>query len=186
MNPPTDPETLLRLATSGDSAAANDLVRRIYSELHNIARSLMNHERRDHTLQVTALVHEALLKLFAYDTNKWPDTQQELILLAARAMRQVLTDHARRRNSSKRSPLGHNLFLDDVVDAFERESSNLVALSDALDRLEAVDPVAARLVHLRFFVGMTLQDAARVLGMSERTAQRDWRAARAWLRREVQ
>jgi RNA polymerase sigma factor (TIGR02999 family) len=186
MSDPFDTEDLLGRAKAGDSEAANELVLRIYTQLHTIAQTLMRRERRDHTLQATAVLHEALVRLFKHDHQKWPDNPHSMILFAARAMKQVLTDHARARAAVKRKPPGSRVILDEIVDAFERKSPNLVALGDALDRLELYDPTAARLVQLRFYAGLSMEEAAKVLGTSVRTAERDWRAARAWLRREIQ
>lgn len=182
----TDPETLLERVKAGDADAADDLFRRIYSELHGIATGMMAGRPRDSTLQTTAIVNEALMKILSYDQNKWPNCEKDLILLGARAMKQVLIDHARKRLRKKRTLSGKRLLLDELVDAYERDSKDLILLGMALDDLEKQDPVAARLVHLRFFAGMSLEQAARILGIPKRTAERDWRAARAWLKREMQ
>lgn len=178
-------EALVKRAKSGDREAEKELIGKIYAALHGIAQRLMRRQRRDITLQVTELVNEALLKLFTRGVEHWPDTEGEMIILAARAMKQVLTDHARRKMRQKRCPAGERMMLDDLVAYFESRSYDLVALGDALDRLEARDPVAARLVYLRFFVGLGIPEAAKVLGVSDRTAERDWRSSRAWLRREI-
>jgi RNA polymerase sigma-70 factor, ECF subfamily len=174
----------------------------VYAELRRIARCFMRRERPEHTLQPTALVHEALLRMAGSTAAEVaqavgiggarPERQDPaFVALAARVMRQVLVDHARRRGARKRSggvgPVtgGGGESAADPSHGGEGESLDLLALDDALRRLAEVAPRAAKVVELRFFAGLEVEDAARAIGISPATVKRDWTLARAWLRREL-
>jgi RNA polymerase sigma-70 factor, ECF subfamily len=161
------------------------LAERLYSELHALARARLRRERADHTLNPTGLVHEAWLRLAARPALAPADTR-ELFAVAAATMRRVLVDHARQRRRLKRGGCAVAVTLDDAVDGLPaHEADELVALDEALDRLGAVDARARDVVVHRFFGGRSLEETAGLLGVSVKTVQRDWLAARAWLRKEL-
>ena len=169
---------------AGDASAGDDLFPRVYRELHGVAEKLMRRERDDHTLQTTALVNEAWLKLKPAVTTA--ETRAQFMGLAARAMRRILIDHARKRGRRKRTAEGERLsLLDDVLARWGRDPAELLALDEALDRLGARDETLRKLVELRFFAGFTLEEAGQVLGLTERQVRRRWMFARGWLRREL-
>jgi len=178
---------LLRRIESGDAEAAEELFSVLYAELRDVADRLMKDERTGHTLQPTALVHEAWLKLMGRKTkSEWKDSVH-LMRLAARAMRNVLVDHARARQAAKRGKRAKvdEGVLDQFIGAFEAQSLDVLALNEALEKLNGVDEPMARVVELRFFAGLTVPETARVLDVSVTTVERLWRLARAWLRTEV-
>ncbi|MEQ1894955.1 MAG: ECF-type sigma factor [Planctomycetota bacterium] len=175
---------LLHRVAEGDSNAANELLALVYEELHRLAGSFLAGERRDHTLQPTALVHEAWLRMNGGAPQAWQNRAQ-FVAVAARAMRRVLLDHARRRAAQKRSGSGERVPLDDTIEVFERGGVDLLALNEALGRLELLDPELVRLVELRYFAGASNEEAALALGVSTRTVERGWSTARAWLRAEL-
>lgn len=176
---------LLQRATAGDPDAGARLLDLLYGELKHIASGYMNRERGDHTLQATALVHEAWVRLTQNASGEYEDTGH-FLRLAARAMRNVLVDHARSRNAEKRGGGAGRKPLDELVDALESESLDLVEVNAALERLSEVDEPLARLVELRFFAGLSIEEAARALETSTATVERRWRIARMWLRRELE
>jgi RNA polymerase sigma-70 factor (ECF subfamily) len=153
----------------------------LYEDLKEMARVHMSRQKSSHTLTTTALVHEALLKLINQAGLKQAD-KSKLLAVAACAMRSVLVDHARRRHARKRDAGGRRIPLDDAVDLYEKRSVDLTALDDALTRLATVDPRLAQLVELRFFGGLTEEQVAEALEISQRTVRRQWRLAKAWLR----
>lgn len=176
---PGDLTRILHRWSSGEEAAREELVERIYPELRKMARSQMSGERAQHTLQPTALVHEAWMKLVRMDRITWQD-RVHFIAVSARLMRQILVDRGRRRQAKKRelpdSPTmlpGHENDPREIVD--------ILALDDALARLETLDAGQARLVELRYFGGLTIAEAAAAMDISVATANRYWRAARSWL-----
>jgi len=175
---------LLQRVAEGDADAAGELLALVYEELHRLAGSFLAGERRDHTLQPTALVHEAWLRLNGDTPHAWHNRAQ-FVAVAARAMRRVLLDHARRRAAQKRGGSGERVPLDDTLEAFERGGLHLLDLDEALGRLEALDPELVRLVELRFFAGASNEEVARTLGVSTRTVERGWSTARSWLRAEL-
>ena len=175
---------LLQRVSVGDAAAVETLLPLVYQELRAIAERYMVREQWAHTLQPTALVHEAYLRLVGADSGAWQG-RSHFIGIAARAMRQILVDHARAKRTEKRGGSAHRVDLDAVVDAFEDRSVDLLALHEALLRLAQIDERQSQLVELRFFGGITMAGAAKILGLAERTAEREWRVARAWLRREL-
>lgn len=172
---------LLRRAQDGDGQAADRLFTLVYDELHRMADLEMRRQRPDHTLQTTALVNEAYLRVFG---REWRD-RQHFLSVASKAMRSILVDYARKRNSAKRKVTGERVRLDDLTEDYEARAIDLVALDEALDRLAEVDPNLVRLVELRFFAGLTMEQIAGFLGISVRKANKEWSTARAWLRRAI-
>jgi RNA polymerase sigma factor (TIGR02999 family) len=144
----------------------------------------LQRERRGHTLQPTAIVHEAFLRLSRQQTVGWHN-RAEFFRVAAQAMRRVLVDHARGVGATKRGGGSKRFALDDAVATFEQRAGDLVALDECLDRLADVDPRKARVIELRFFAGLTVEETAEVLNVPVRTIERDWTMAKAWLRAEL-
>lgn len=180
---------LLNRASDGEVAAAADLLPLVYDELRALAEHFFKNERADHTLQPTALVHEAYMRLVDSDAIEWKSRAQ-FFVIAAKAMRNILVDHARARGRQKRGGGWQEL----TLNAVERDLGSgdpgakvidMLALDDALERLAEVDERKARLVELRFFAGLSSEDAAKLLDISRTTAAEDWRMARAWLHREL-
>jgi RNA polymerase sigma factor (TIGR02999 family) len=174
---------LLKRWGSGDAAALDALMPLVYRELHELARRQLRSERPDHTLGATALVNEAFLKLVGQDRVDWQERAQ-FIGLAAQAMRRILVDHARRRQADKRPDPRLQLELDAAEQLPAREL-DLVALDDALNDLARLDPRQARVVELKFFGGLDLEEVGEVIGISAATVSREWTMARAWLKREL-
>ncbi len=160
-----------------------ELVARVYDELRDLAGKMFRRERADHTLQPTALVHEVFMRLQGAGTD-YAD-RAHFVATAARAMRHVLVNHAIHRNTAKRGGRWSRVEMDDAVELFEQPSLDLAALDDALIELESFDPRQARLVELRFFGGLTVSECAQALGVSQRTTEREWALARAWLHTRV-
>ncbi len=156
----------------------------VYDQLHALAEQYLFRERPGHTLQPTALIHEVYLRLSEQDKAAWSDRSQ-FVLIAARAMRQVLVNHAIHRNAQKRGGGWREIAMEEAIELFEERSIDLVALDEALAKLQSLDAAQANMVELRFFAGLSMQDTAEALGMSVRTAEREWAMARAWLRREL-
>ncbi len=181
--PPHEITALLRAWTAGDARAPEDLFPLVYAELRRRAAALMRRERGGHTLQPTALVHEAYLKLVDQKLP-WKD-RAHFYGVAARAMREVLVDHARRRNAAKRGPGGARLSIEVAEPSVSPRTVDLLALDEALHALAALDERQARLVELRLFGGLSLQESAEIVGCSSPTASRDYRHAEAWLRRRM-
>jgi RNA polymerase sigma factor (TIGR02999 family) len=175
---------LLRRMAEGDAGAEADLLGHVYEDLRRVARGCMRGQPRGHTLQATALVHEAWLRLARARGFPWKD-REHFLSVAARAMRQVLVDHARGKGRRKRGGGRRRHPLDAIVVTYEERAIDLLALDEALGRLGGVDPQAARIVERRFFGGMSVEEVARSLGVSVRTAERDWEHARAWLHRAL-
>jgi RNA polymerase sigma factor (TIGR02999 family) len=167
-----------------DSDNASKLPALLYSELHRIATQCMAAQPRAHTLQPTALVHEAYLRLAASGDKRGADRAQ-FLGLAARAMRHVLIDHARKRKADKRNATRADVALDQIVVNYEERAFDLEALGLALERLEAFDEEMARAVEMHFFAGVSFEDIARFFGMSRKRFDRRWRVTRAWLLREI-
>jgi RNA polymerase sigma factor (TIGR02999 family) len=176
---------LLDAAAAGDRKAAADLLPLVYDELRKLAAARMAAELPDQTLQPTALVHEAYLRLVGpADGIRW-DSRGHFFAAAAEAMRRVLVDTARRKRTEKHGGNHRRVELPDVPDEPEVADENLLALDAALTRLAAEDPAAARVVELRYFAGLSIEDVAAALGLSRATAYRHWTYARAWLRDAV-
>jgi RNA polymerase sigma factor (TIGR02999 family) len=184
-DPRTELTALLVEARAGDEAAKERLTRAVYGELRRIAEVLMRRERPDHTLQPSALVNEALLRLFDSDALDRAQDRRYLLAAAAQAMRQVLVDHARRRDADKRGGRRERVPLDGVLQYFEERRLDVVALHEALDRLMALHQRQGLVVALRFFTGLSVPEVADVLGVSVATVEGDWRVARAWLRGQL-
>jgi RNA polymerase sigma-70 factor, ECF subfamily len=180
-----DVTKILADACEGDAAAAERLLPLVYEELRAIAARHLRQERAGHTLQPTALVHEAYMRLIDQNSVRW-NGRSHFLAVAAMAMRRVLVNHARDRRRLKRGgPEMKRVPLDDAVGVLEERAGDLEALDAALTRLAAMDPQQARIVELRFFGGLTAPETAEAMGISERTVHREWSLARAWLRGEV-
>ncbi len=154
-----------------------------YPELRALARRMMGRERGDHTLQPTALVHEAFLRLDRQRNLRGAD-RATFLAAAARAMRHILIDHARAKRARKRDG-GRRTALDDALAWYQRQPLDLIALDDALKRLETVDSQWAKIVEMRFFIGLSEETIAKTMGLSTRTVERGWRAARVWLHSQL-
>jgi RNA polymerase sigma-70 factor (ECF subfamily) len=152
----------------------------VYDELRIIARGRLHHERQGHSLQATALVHEAYIRMLAGDGPSWND-RGHFFSAAAEAMRRILIDHARKRGRDKRGGGRIQVTLGDVEGVAGLPFEDLLALDDAIQRLEGQDPRMAEIVRLRFFAGLSVEETAKALEVSERTVKRDWAVARAWL-----
>ena len=175
---------LLESVRKGDADAAFTLMPLLYNELHRLAMHYMRSERQGHTLQATALVNEAYLKLIDQREANW-ESRSHFIAVAAQVMRNVLIDHARGRQRVKRGGLQQKVPLEDVVLISEEQTDDLIALDTAMKRLEEIDARQSRIVELRYFGGLTVEQTAEVLGISPKTVKRDWAVARAWLHREL-
>ena len=170
--------------TESDQPGMDQLLPLVYDELHRLAQRYLIHERAGHTLQATALVHEAYLRLAETDDLRF-ENRSHLVGFAARAMRQVLVNHAKSRRALKRGGGKKPIALDDAVAMFEERAIDLVALDEALSQLAEIDSRQARVVELRFFGGLTAEEAGDVLDISVSTVERDWGAAKAWLHRAI-
>ncbi len=188
MNTPEKPEItqLLKAWERGDESAAERLMPVIYDELHRQAARAMRRENDEHTLQATALVHEAWLRLADQDRAGWKN-RAHFFGIAAQMMRRVLVDHARARLAEKRGGALQQVTLSDIHgDAAEANGDvDVIALHEALERLATLDPDQARLVELRYFGGLNIEETAAALDISPATVKREWAVARAWLRREL-
>jgi len=180
----SDVTLLLHAVQRGTDGAVEALVPLVYHELYDLAVHFMRGERDDHTLQPTALVHDAYLRLVQQQHVSWK-CRAHFYGIASQAMRRILVDHARRRLSAKRD-FGDRVTLDHAVAESPNESVDLIALDEALSRLASLDERAARVVELRYFGGMNLDGTAEALGVSVATVKRDWTFARAFLRRELE
>ena len=162
-----------------------DLDARLYAELRALAGSFLNRERADHTLQPTALVHEAWIRLSAQDGSRWSN-RAHFFAVAAQCMRRILIDHARRKGRHKRGgELQRVTMVTDLTPSLEPAEVDVLALDEALQRLAELDARQAQVVELRFFAGLTVEEVAQALDVSARTVAGDWRLARAWLSREL-
>jgi RNA polymerase sigma factor (TIGR02999 family) len=175
---------LLEKFDPGDRHAGEQLFADVYSELRALAARYLRRERKNHTLQPTALVHEAYLKLVG-QTRVDCQGRAHFLAMAARAMREILVDHARRHRAAKRGGNRHCIALDDNLVVESSRDLDLLALEDALTKLAKLDPRQARMVELRFFGGLDIAEVAKVTGTSKRSVEREWTMVRAWLRREL-
>jgi len=175
---------LLRAWANGEPAALEQLTPRVYRELRRIAGHFMRNERPGRTIQATALVHEAYLRLIDVTNVDWQH-RAHFFAVSARIMRHILLDAARSRAAAKRGGNQPRVNLDEIPDLSSRRGSELIALDDALKALAAVDSRKARVIELRFFGGLSVEETAVVLKVSPDTVMRDWRLARAWLLREL-
>lgn len=183
-SPPNEITTLLQAHAAGDAEALDRLLPRVYDELRRMARARLQRERPDHTLAATDLVHEAFLKMVPAGQVNWQN-RAHFFAIASRAMRNVLVDHAVRRAAAKRGGGAQTVTLQDEGGASETSLEDLIALGDALERLERLDARQARVVECRFFGGLSLEETAEALNVSPATVSRDWTFARAWLHREL-
>jgi RNA polymerase sigma factor (TIGR02999 family) len=175
---------LLRAWGAGDAAALDALVPLVEAELRRLARRHMAHERADHTLQTTALVHEAFIRLVDAQDVQWQD-RAHFLGIAARLMRRVLVDHAREHGARKRGGGAINVPIDDEMVVSRPRDLDLLALDHALEALALVDERKCRVIDMRFFAGMTVEETAEALHVSADTVKRDWRLAKLWLLREM-
>lgn len=173
---------LLRQWANGGESALQELIPLVYSELRRLAEGHLWREGPGHTLQPTALVHEAYLRLVGQSPSTW-ENRSHFYGVAARLMRQILVDHARRRQAGKRT--GHKVQLEEVVSLHSERSADLVALDDALGALEKMDARKSKAVELRYFGGLSMDEIGQTLDVSPKTVRRDLRAAEAWLHREM-
>lgn len=171
---------LLTALTNGEDGAASKLIPVVYDELRRLAGSYMRRERVDHTLQATALVNEAYLKLIEQRAVNW-QSRAHFFGVAAQLMRRILIDYARGHTREKRGGEQKKVSLDEVILFSEQQADELLAVDDSLNLLEKMDPRQARVVELRFFAGLSVEEAAEALGVSPKTVKRDWSVAKAWL-----
>lgn len=182
--PPPDVTEILERVRQGDKDAPARLMPLVYDELRRLADHYLRQERSDHTLQATALVHEAYLKLTDQTRVSWQN-RAHFFGVAAQLMRRILVDHARQHLAAKRGGYQKKLSLDDAVGYMQRRDIDLIALDDALNALAKLDERQSRIVELRFFGGLTIEETAEALGVSPATVKVDWSMAKAWLRREI-
>lgn len=200
----TSPEKfteLLQAVAAGKSDASESLFSAVYDELHRVASGYMGRERANHTLQPTALIHEAFIRLTKPQSSQTPPSsdvsnpekatppfadRDHFIATASIVMRRILVNHAKTKQTQKRGGDRQRVMLDDVTDGFAEAAIDLLALDKAMDELATHDETQHRLVELRFFGGMTTQQAARILGISERAAYYEWAHAKAWLKNEIE
>jgi RNA polymerase sigma factor (TIGR02999 family) len=176
---------LLQDWSTGDSGAEKEVLPLVYEELRRIAESHLRQERCGHTLQATAIVHEAFLRLHGQPGFEWP-SREHFFAFVAHLIRRILVDYARGRNRMKRGGEAERVPLVEVADQTSLRAPELVALDDALNALETIDPRKAAVVELRFFGGLTLDETAAHLGVSPETVGREWRRAKAWLYAQLQ
>ena len=182
--PPKDPSQLIAELSSGNTSAADALLPLVYDELRALAAVQLRRERTDHTLQPTALAHEAYLKLMQQSDVKWQN-RAHFMAVAAEAIRRILIDYARMRKTTKRGGDWQRVSLWENAASTEGHDVDLLALSDALEKLEQLHPRQCQVVKLRFFGGLTAEESAYVLGVSRSTIVEDWTVARAWLLSEL-
>ncbi len=181
---PADTTVLLTQASAGDSGAAETLMTVVYDEFRRIAAGQLRRESSGHTLQPTALVHEAYLKLIDQNRVNWQG-RTHFLAVGAETMRRILVDHARRRDRTKRGGGRIRVQMDENLNVSTQRDEDVLAMDEALVKLAELDPRQARIVELRFFAGMTTEEVAECLGISRATVDRQWRSARAWLRMQL-
>jgi RNA polymerase sigma-70 factor (ECF subfamily) len=179
----SDVSTLLRAWSQGDQSVLDRLTPIVYGELHRLARRYIKGERPGHSLQATALVNEAYMRLVGYKRMQWQN-RAHFFAVSAMVMRRILVEHARRHNLKRGGGVPH-ISLDEAAVIGHDEDLDLVALDDAMIALARIDPRKVRVVEMRFFGGLSVEETAEVLGVSPVTVKRDWRAAKAWLYREL-
>ncbi len=181
-----DPDValLLEQIASGEDEAAEKLMPMVYDRLRFLAKKLLGHESPAHTLQPTALVNEAYLRMVGQRQVEWQG-KTHFFAIGAKMMRRILVDHARRKLSKKRGGGGHRIELTDDLCVSSRNNEDILAVESALEKLSELDPRQAQIVELRFYGGLTVEEVAEVLGVSKRTVESDWTMLRAWLRREL-
>ncbi len=180
---PKDITQLLLDWSNGDERSRDLLIPLVYDELHRLAHYYLRRERPAHTLQTTALVHEAFLRLVGETNIRW-QSRAHFFGIAANLMRRILVDYARSHHAAKRGSR-YKVSLHEDLGLLEEQAVDLVALDDGLTSLATIDPQQSRVVELRFFGGLTVEETAEVLGISARTVKRDWSVAKAWLHREI-
>ena len=176
--------SLLEKFEPGDRPAFEQLFADVYAELRALAARYLQPERKNHTLQPTALVHEAYFKLVDQTRVDWRG-RTHFLAIAAQAMRRILVDHARRRGAAKRGGNWHRIALDDNLVIESNRDEDVLALEDALTKLKKLDPRQAQMIELRFFGGLSIAEVAKVMGISRRSVEREWTMVRAWLRQEL-
>jgi RNA polymerase sigma-70 factor (ECF subfamily) len=175
---------MLSAIIAGEDADSHQLLKLVYDDLRRLARNYMQQESKGHTLQPTALVNEAYLKLIDQTRVDWRG-RSHFFAVGAQAMRRVLVNHAKSKKRLKRGGGGRRVSLDEPLAVSADRDEDVLALDEALEKLATLDPRQAKLVELRFFGGLGAEETAEVLGVSKRTVERDWTACRAWLRREL-
>ena len=181
---PHEVTQLLAAWNSGDQVARDELMTVVYQELHRLAHHYMQRESPGHTLQTSALVNEAFLRLVDQRDVQWRN-RAHFFGIAAQMMRRILVDHARSRQYAKRGGGAHEMSLDEALIVSDERSAEVMALDETLERLAAFDPRKSQIVEFRFFGGLSIEETAEVLAVSPGTVMRDWTLAKAWLRREM-
>lgn len=181
---PQEITQLLLTWSKGDKSALDQLIPLVYPELRRMARAYMNRENSGHTLQTSALINEAYLRLVNQQQIEWQD-RAHFFAVSAQIMRHILVDHARRYRRNKRGRGAEHLALDEAAVVCDERAAELMALDDALTRLAVIDPRKSQIVELKFFGGLTVDETAEVMKLAPITIMREWRAAKAWLGREV-
>jgi RNA polymerase sigma factor (TIGR02999 family) len=176
---------LLKAMNRGDKTAADQLLPLVYTELHRLARGYMNRERRDHTLQPTALINQAYLRIAKQENIEWQN-HSHFIGFAANVMRRVLVDHAREHNAAMRGGGQVKVELEEGHAVSKETATEVLLLEDALVRLEKLNPRQAQVVEMRYYGGLSVEEVAGVLGIATRSVKRDWALARSWLYQEIQ
>lgn len=179
-----DVTILLNSISEGDQDAPDRLLPLVYEDLRRLARAYFANEKTEHTLQPTALVHEAYIRLVNWENVSWQN-RAHFFAVAAEVMRKILIDHSRRKNAQKRDG-GQKILLDDVISFAKEEELDLLKLDEALQALEKLDQRQAKIVELRFFGGLSIEETAYILKISETTVKREWTFAKAWFQRELQ
>jgi RNA polymerase sigma factor (TIGR02999 family) len=180
----SDVTLLLKRLSNGDQDALADLIPLVYDELHRLAAFHLQRERAEHTLQTTALVHEAYVRLVDQKEAQWKN-RGHFFAVAAQAMRRVLVDYARRHQAVKRGSSLPKVSLDEAIVISNEDVHKVLLLDELVSRLASLDPAEGRIVELRFFGGFTVEETAEVMGISPATVKREWSVARAWLLREI-
>lgn len=175
---------LLNQVSNGDELALDSILPLVYNELRKISSKYLRDEYRQHTLQTTELVHEAYIKLIGSNSLSW-ESRAHFYGIAARSMRQILVDHARKRKSQKRGSGLTCITLDKVAQNFINMDEQILDLNDALEKLESIEERSSKIVELRFFSGLSIDETAEILKVSPATIKRDWNFAKAWLYREI-
>lgn len=178
-----DVTKILDRISKGSSTAPDELLPLVYDDLRSLAHAYFSNEKSDHTLQATALVHEAYIRLVNWENVSWQN-RAHFFAVAAEVMRKVLIDHARKRSAQKRSG-GQRILLEDAVSLPNQKELDVLRLEEALSSLESVDPRQAKIVELRFFGGLSIEETAYVMNVSETTVRREWTFAKAWFQREL-
>ena len=183
MPPDSEITILLNRINDGDGKAPEQLLPVVYQELRKLAHGYLQNERPDHTLQATALVHEAYIRMVDWENVSWQN-RAHFFAVAANIMRKILVDYARQKRAQKRD-FGQKIALDDAISFSDENELDLINLDEALNNLGKFDLLQSRLVELRFFGGLTIEETAHVLNISESTVKREWRFAKTWLQREL-